>query len=98
MEGSKTSFEIFKKDNELYAHLQKIIMTRNHWVFRFLILLNALIAEKSTSSYIYLLARRAISWKSAKKVLIESFTMTTKYIACYEVSNHANWLKNVRQI
>ena len=45
-------------------------------------------SRKSTSDYIYLLAGGAISWKSAKQTLIASSTMATKFIACYEVSNH----------
>ena len=51
-------------------------------------------SKKSTSGYIYLLAGGAISWKSAKQALIASSTMATEYIACYEASNHGNWLKN----
>ena len=51
-------------------------------------------SRKSTSGYIYLLAGGAISWKSAKQTLIASSTMAAEYIACYEVSNHGNWLKN----
>ena len=50
-------------------------------------------SKKSTSGYIYLLAEGAISWKSAIQALIPSSTMTTEYIACYEASNHDNWLK-----
>ena len=50
--------------------------------------------RKSTSGYIYLLAGGAISWKSAKQARITSSTMATNYIACYEASNHDNWLKN----
>ena len=37
----------------------------------------------------------AISWKSAKQELIASSTIAAEYIACYEASNHGNWLKNV---
>ena len=50
-------------------------------------------SRKSTLCYIYLLAGGAISWKSAKQALIASFTMVLEYIACYEASNHDNWLK-----
>ena len=48
---------------------------------------------KFASGYIYLQAGGAISWKSAKQALISSSTMAAKYIACYEASNHSNWLK-----
>ena len=51
-------------------------------------------SRKSTSGYNYLLAGRAISWKSVKQELVVSFTMTAEYIACYEASNHDNWLNN----
>ena len=50
-------------------------------------------SRKSTSCYIYLLAGGAISWKSSKQALIAYYTMVEKYIACYEASNHVNWLK-----
>ena len=50
-------------------------------------------SRKSTSGYIYLLARRAISWKSARQALIASSTTVAEYIACYEASNIGNWLK-----
>ena len=52
-------------------------------------------SRKSTSGYIYLLDGGAISWKSTKQALIASSTMVEEYIACYEASNHGNWLKNV---
>ena len=43
---------------------------------------------KSTSSYIYLLAGGAISWKSVKQSLIASLTIAAEFVACYEASNH----------
>ena len=36
----------------------------------------------------------AISWKSAKQTLIASSTMASKFIACFEASNHGIWLRN----
>ena len=51
-------------------------------------------SRKSTSSCIYLLPGGAISWKSAKQELITSSTIAAEHIACYEPSNHGNWLKN----
>nr|KYP42478.1 Retrovirus-related Pol polyprotein from transposon TNT 1-94 [Cajanus cajan] len=47
---------------------------------------------KSTSGYIYMLAKGAISWKSVKQSLIASSTMVAEFIACYEASNHGIWL------
>ena len=49
---------------------------------------------KSTSGYIYLLAGGAISWKSVKRSIVASSTMTAKFVACYEASNHGIWLRN----
>ena len=45
-------------------------------------------SRKSTSSYIFMLARGAISWKSVKQTLIASSTMEAEFIACYKSSNH----------
>ena len=49
---------------------------------------------KSTSCYIYSLARGAISWKSVKQSIVASSIMTTEFVACYEASNHGIWLRN----
>jgi hypothetical protein len=49
---------------------------------------------KSTSDYIFMLARGAISWRSAKQSMIVSSTMTAEFIACFEASNHGIWLRN----
>ncbi|XP_052189888.1 secreted RxLR effector protein 161-like [Diospyros lotus] len=51
-------------------------------------------SRRSTSGYIYLLARGAISWRSAKQTLIASSTMEAEFVACYEASNHGIWLLN----
>ena len=48
----------------------------------------------STSGYIYMLAGGAISWKFTKQTLLASPTMVTKFIACFEASNHGIWLRN----
>ena len=49
---------------------------------------------KSTSSYIYLLAGCAISWKSVKQSIVASSTMADEFVTCYEASNHGIWLRN----
>ncbi|XP_047325431.1 secreted RxLR effector protein 161-like [Impatiens glandulifera] len=51
-------------------------------------------SRRSTSSYIFMLAGGAISWKSVKQTLIASSTMTAEFIACHEASNHGMWLPN----
>ncbi|XP_062113551.1 secreted RxLR effector protein 161-like [Humulus lupulus] len=51
-------------------------------------------AKRSTSSYVYMLSGGAISLRSAKKLLIAPSNMATKFIACYEATNHAIWQWN----
>jgi len=43
---------------------------------------------RSTSGYIFMLVGGAVSWRSAKQTLTTSSTMATKFVACYEASNH----------
>ncbi|KAL8101103.1 hypothetical protein AgCh_033113 [Apium graveolens] len=50
--------------------------------------------RKSTSGYVYLLDGGAISWRSAKQMLVASSTMATEYITCFVASNQALWLRN----
>ena len=45
--------------------------------------------KRSTSAYVYMLSRGAISWRSAKQSLIAPSTMAAEFIACYEATNHA---------
>ena len=49
---------------------------------------------KSTSGYIFMMARGAISWKSVKQTLHASFTMQVEFVACYGAATQAIWLKN----
>ncbi|RVW53922.1 Retrovirus-related Pol polyprotein from transposon TNT 1-94 [Vitis vinifera] len=51
-------------------------------------------SRRSTSGYIFMLAGRAISWKSVKQTLIASSTIEGEFIAYYEVSSHGIWLRN----
>ncbi|KAL6342944.1 hypothetical protein AAG906_016964 [Vitis piasezkii] len=50
--------------------------------------------RKSSSGYILMLSNGPISWKSHKQPLIASFTMEAEYVACYEATCHAIWLRN----
>ncbi|KAH9669153.1 non-specific serine/threonine protein kinase [Citrus sinensis] len=50
--------------------------------------------KKSTSSYIFMMAGGAISWKSVKQTLIASSTMEAEYVACFEATRHALWMQN----
>jgi transposase InsO family protein len=49
---------------------------------------------KSTSGYVFMLAGGAISWKSVKQTLTASSTMQAEYVACYEATLQAVWLRN----
>ena len=51
-------------------------------------------SRKSTSGYIYTLAGGAISWKSSKQSLVAASTMQAEFVACYEATGQAVWLKN----
>jgi hypothetical protein len=50
--------------------------------------------KKSTSGYIFTLAKGAISWKSSKQSVTASSTMEAEYVACHEATLQAMWLKN----
>jgi len=50
--------------------------------------------KKSTSGYIFTLAGGAISWKSSKQTVTASSTMQAEFVACYEATGQATWLKN----
>ena len=45
--------------------------------------------KRSTSGYIFMMAKGAISWKSVKQTLTTSSTMEVEYVACYEATCHA---------
>ncbi|CAL2237858.1 unnamed protein product [Prunus armeniaca] len=49
---------------------------------------------KSTSAFVFLLAGRAISWKSSKQSTVAASTMQAEFVACYEATIQASWLKN----
>nr|XP_033511266.1 secreted RxLR effector protein 161-like [Nicotiana tomentosiformis] len=49
--------------------------------------------SKSTSVYIALLAGGVVSWRSVKQTIVTTSTMEAEFIACYEDTSHALWLK-----
>jgi len=49
--------------------------------------------RKSTSGYVFTLAKGAISWKSSKQTVTTNSTMYAEFVACYEASGQVNWLK-----
>ncbi|XP_057965395.1 secreted RxLR effector protein 161-like [Malania oleifera] len=50
--------------------------------------------RKSTFGYVYLLVGGAISWKSVKQSIIAVSTMEAEFVACFEATVKANWLRN----
>jgi hypothetical protein len=50
--------------------------------------------RKSTSGYVFTLANGAISWKISKQTVTASSTMQAEFVACFEATGQAVWLKN----
>ena len=50
---------------------------------------------KSTSGFIFMMAGGAVSWKSVKQILTATSTMEAEYVACYEATCQAMWLKKL---
>ena len=51
--------------------------------------------HKSTSGYIFMMAGGAVSWKSNKQSITATSTMEAEYVACYEATREAVWLRNL---
>ena len=49
---------------------------------------------KSTLGFVFMLANGAISWKSEKQSITTSSMMEAEFVACFEASSHALWLRN----
>ena len=50
--------------------------------------------KKSIFKYAFMMARGVVSWKSVKQSLTTTSTMEVEYVACYEATQEAVWLKN----
>ncbi|XP_075106883.1 secreted RxLR effector protein 161-like [Nicotiana tabacum] len=50
--------------------------------------------RKSTFGYMFQLAEGEISWKSAKQSVIATSTIEAEFVACFEATIHALWLRN----
>ncbi|XP_047259429.1 secreted RxLR effector protein 161-like [Capsicum annuum] len=50
--------------------------------------------RNSIFGYLFLLTGGAISWKSAKQSIIAASTMEAEFVACFEATVQANWLRN----
>ena len=48
----------------------------------------------STSCFLFKMAGAAVAWKSAKQSGVSSSTIFSEYIACYDITSHAVWLRN----
>ncbi|XP_042515327.1 secreted RxLR effector protein 161-like [Macadamia integrifolia] len=54
--------------------------------------------RRSTSAYMFLLARGAASWRSIKQPKTASSTMEAEVVACYEAISQASWLSRCTHI
>ncbi|XP_070041549.1 secreted RxLR effector protein 161-like [Nicotiana tomentosiformis] len=50
--------------------------------------------RKSTFGYLFQLAEGTIEWKSAKQSIIATSTMEAEFVACFDATIHALWLRN----
>ena len=50
--------------------------------------------RKSTFGYTFLLARGVISWKTAKQSIIAASIIEAEFVAYFEATIQANWLRN----
>ena len=44
--------------------------------------------KKSTSGYIFMMAKEVVLWKSVKQTLTTSSTIEVEYVACYKATCH----------
>ena len=52
-------------------------------------------SRKSTFGYLFLLAGGAVSWKCGKQSVIATSTMEAEFVACFEATVQALWLRNL---
>ena len=50
--------------------------------------------KRFTSGFNFMMVEGADSWKSVKQTLTTSSTTEAEYVACYEATCHAIWLRN----
>ena len=51
-------------------------------------------SRKSTSGYIFMMASRAISWRSVKQALTTTSTMEVEFISCFKVHHMVYGLRD----
>jgi len=83
LQGTKNHMLTYKRS----GHLEVIGYTDSDFA-------GCIDTRKSTFGYVYLLAGGAISWKSAKQSVIVASTMEAEFVACFEATVQANWLRN----
>jgi len=83
LQGTQNHMLTYRK----FDHLEVIGYTNSDFV-------GCVDTRKSTFGYVYLLAVGAISWKSTKQSVIAVSTMEAEFVACFEATVHANWLRN----
>jgi len=50
--------------------------------------------RKYSLGHVFLLARGAVSWKSAKQSIVATSSMEVEFVACFETTIQDNWLRN----
>ena len=50
--------------------------------------------KRFTSGFNFMMVEGADSWRSVKQTLTTSSTTEAEYVACYEATCHAIWLRN----
>ena len=51
-------------------------------------------SRKSTSGYVHMLARGAMSWRSIKQTLTTISTIEVEFVSCFEATSLGVWLKS----
>ena len=51
-------------------------------------------SRKSTSSYVFMLASGAVSWRRIKQTLTTTSTMEAEFVPCFEATSHGVWLQS----
>ncbi|XP_061356259.1 secreted RxLR effector protein 161-like [Gastrolobium bilobum] len=83
LQGTKDHMLMYKRSNEL----EVIGYTDSDFG-------GCLDSRKSTFGYLFMFSQGAISWKSAKQTIVASSTMEAEFVACFEATTHALWLRN----
>ena len=84
LQGTKDHMLTYRRSN----HLKVIGYSDSYFV-------GCVVMRKFTLGYVFLLVGGVISWKSAKQpVVVVASTMEVEFVACFEATIQANWLRN----